>query len=216
MAITHHPDISMLMSCSAGSQPEVFAAIMASHLAMCPSCQRDVRRMEEIGATLFEALPPAPVDAAAPVVTARANEADDGDVRRPATRVGDIPYPLAEALGISDLDRVPWKMLAPGIWHHQLPLTKGAKGDLRLVKVAPGKQIPEHGHGGEELTLLLRGSYRDEFGHFQRGDVADLDDSVEHKPIADPKDGCICLIATERQARFKGLIARILQPFTGM
>ena len=65
-----------------------------------------------------------------------------------------------------------------------LPLT-GA-GKLRLLKVAPGHGIPEHGHGGAELTLVLRGSFHDETGRYARGDVADLDETVEHQPVADP------------------------------
>jgi len=76
--------------------------------------------------------------------------------------------------------------------------------------------MPEHGHGGSELTLLLRGSYRDEVGHFARGDLADLDETVEHQPVADPETGCICLIGTESKARFKSLFARLLQPLTGL
>lgn len=216
MAIKHHPDIAMLMSCSAGSQPEVFAAVMASHLAMCPQCAREVQRMEEIGAALFDTLPAERVGGAAPLAAARAREADNPETIESIPTKSDIPFPLAGALRVTDLDQVPWKRLAPGIWHYPLTLSEGAHGDLRLIKVAPGKELPEHGHGGEELTLLLRGSYRDEIGVFRRGDVADLDDSVEHKPIADPVEGCICLVATEKQARFKGLIARILQPFTGM
>ena len=67
------------------------------------------------------------------------------------------------------------------MWDHPLPLA-GA-GKLRLLKVAPGHGIPEHGHGGAELTLVLRGSFHDETGRYARGDVADLDETVEHQPV---------------------------------
>ena len=40
MAITHHPAPESLMSCSAGSMPEAFAAVMASHIAMCPTAAK--------------------------------------------------------------------------------------------------------------------------------------------------------------------------------
>lgn len=217
MAITHHPDISMLMSCSAGSQPEVFAAIMASHISMCPKCAREVSRMEKIGAALFDQLPPTAVAKPAPVVAARAAEADHGPTTSaPPKADPDVPFPLVDTLGITSLDRIPWKWLAPGVWHYRMPLSPGAKGDLRLLKVAPGVAIPEHGHGGEELTLLLRGSYSDEHGRYHTGDVSDMDPSVEHAPVADPKEGCICLVAVEKQARFKSFLPRILQPWTGL
>ena len=171
--------------------------------------------MQEVGAALFQSLEPTAVSRQAPIAAARAAEADAGASASPAPNRGDVPLHLVPFVGIS-LDDVPWKPLAPGIWHCPLPLSKGAKGDLRLIKVAPGKVLPEHGHRGEELTLLLRGSYRDETGTYAAGDIADLDESIEHKPVADAETGCICLIASEKKARFKGLIARLMQPFIGM
>jgi putative transcriptional regulator len=214
MAIKHHPDIATLMSCAAGSQPEALAAVMACHLAKCPACADEVARMAEIGVALFDKLEPAQLSAAAPVIAARAAEADVVPAAAEAS-AGDVPFPIADRVGAS-LDLVPWRMIGPGLWHYPIPLSKGASGDLRLFKVAPGKKLPDHGHRGEELTLLLRGSYHDELGTFEEGDIADLDDEVEHQPVADEISGCICLIASERKARFKGLIARLMQPFIGV
>lgn len=226
MTITHHPDVSSLMSCAAGSQPEAQAAVIAAHVSMCPRCQKELRRMELIGAALFESITPAPIRSQVPVAAARAQEADLGtpsgnaDAPRaagPSTTSAEamIPHPLRAILK-SGLADIPWKRLAPGIWHYPIPLSAGAKGQLRLVKVAPGTAIPEHGHGGEEVTLLLEGSYADELGEFRRGDISDLDEEIEHHPVADAKEGCICLVATEKAARFKGFLARMLQPLTGM
>lgn len=214
MTITHHPDIATLMSCAAGSQPEALAAIVASHIAMCPACAAEVGRMQEIGVALFAGLSPAPVGRDAPIAALGAREAESEPPPAPV-EPGDVPAPIAPLVG-AHLDDIRWTPIAPGMWQHRVPLSRGAKGDLRLIKIAPGKKIPEHGHGGEELTLLLRGSYRDELGTFRTGDVADLDTDVEHHPIADPVEGCICLIAHEKRARFKGLIARLMQPFIGI
>ena len=102
------------------------------------------------------------------------------------------------------------------MWHVPLQLSPGAKGDLRLIKIAPGQVMPEHGHGGSELSLILDGSYTDAMGRFGVGDLADLDEEVEHKPAADRKTGCVCLIAVEQKARLKGLFARMVQPFVGL
>lgn len=214
MAIKHHPDIATLMSCSAGSQPEALAAVVACHLAACTRCAAEVKRMSEIGVAMFDKLAPAPLAHDAPTMAARAAEADI-PVAAPHAVAGDVPYPIAHRVGNS-LEAIAWKRIGPGIWHFPIPLSKGATGDLRLVKVAPGKELPEHGHRGEELTLLLRGSYHDEIGTFEEGDIADLDDEVEHRPVADEVTGCICLIANEKKARFKGLIARLMQPFIGV
>jgi putative transcriptional regulator len=214
MTITHHPDISTLMSCAAGSQPEVFAAVVASHLSQCPECAREVAKMQDIGVALFDALPPAPMGGDAPVVAARAGEADAEPERRCGKLGGEVPAPLQPLLG-DCLASVPWKRAAPSIWQYRVPLSKTACGDLRLVKVAPGTRLPRHGHGGSELTLILAGSYHDELGTFSTGDLADHDNDVVHQPIADEKTGCICLIATDCKLAYKGFIARLLQPLLG-
>ena len=79
---------------------------------------------------------------------------------------------------------------------------------LALLKVAPGRNVPEHGHGGAEITLVLRGSFRDGTGRYHRGDVADLDETVAHQPIAEAGDDCICLVASEQPEQWRGLMAR--------
>jgi hypothetical protein len=46
------------------------------------------------------------------------------------------------------------------------------------------------------------------------GDVADLDETVEHRPVADPPD-CVW-VASETPARFHRLFARLIQPLHGL
>jgi putative transcriptional regulator len=211
MTIRHHADDATLMSYAAGALPEALAAVLAAHLALCPRCREEVARLDRIGASLFERLAPVPmIRPASPVRPAeRASPSAETEQR------GDVPGPLRRLIG-PRLDDVPWRRLGIGIWHYRLPLSASAKGDLRLYKVAPGQPLSEHGHGGDELTLLLRGCYRDEIGEFRTGDLADLDEDQEHRPLADPKEGCICLIGHTEPTRFKGLIPRLVQRLTGI
>ena len=211
MTISRHLDDTTLMSFAAGSLPEALAAVAASHIAVCPVCAREVRRMERVGAALFAGLETAALARPAPVIALRRAQADNVP-EAPAVGNDDVPAPLARLIG-GDLDAVKWRRLGLGVWHVKLPT---ARGDLRLLKVGPGRRMPEHGHGGSELTLMLRGSYTDETGVYRQGDVADLDTEIEHTPVADAFTGCICLIASEKPARFRGLIPRIVQPLTGM
>lgn len=200
MTITHHPDISTLMCCAAGSQPEAFAAVVASHLALCPECRAEVRHMQEIGVALFDKLEPVPVSCQPPVVAMRASEADVASTPSDREAIADIcktgvPMPLAKHVGCC-LHDVPWQTVAPGIATYTIPLSQGCCGTLKLVMVQPGVALPRHGHQGAELTLVLTGSYTDEIGTFRPGDVADLDEEVTHKPVACPRDGCVCLTAS--------------------
>ncbi|MEL6297439.1 MAG: ChrR family anti-sigma-E factor [Pseudomonadota bacterium] len=207
--IAHHPDHATLMSFAAGALPESLAAVVATHNAMCPSCRAEVRRMERVGAALMSAMEKQSV---APVPQA-ALSMPQADAARDAEPVSDDPI---ERLVGSSLEDVKWKRLGLGVWHYPIETKSPDGGDLRLIKVQKGQAMPEHGHGGSELTLVLDGSYTDEIGTFGAGDVADLDDTIEHRPIADSDTGCICLIASERKARFTGVIGRLLQPFTGI
>jgi putative transcriptional regulator len=216
MTIKHHLDPATLMSCAAGSQPEALAAVVASHLSVCPHCRSELRKFERIGEALFDNLVPTPVIKQAPIVAMRS--LDSAGVVASSAELdaqGDLPAPIRE-LAHGKFDEIAWRRLGPGVWHYPLPLSDNAQGDLRLLKVAPGVAMPEHGHGGSELTLILRGSYSDVFGTFRSGDVADLGDDVDHRPVADPIEGCICLIASDRKAKFKGLVARMVQPLTGL
>lgn len=215
MKITHHPGHESLMSCSAGSMPEAFAAVMASHIEVCQTCRADLAIMEDIGVSLFGNISPQAMSREAPVMEFRRSESDVDSLPPVSIVKGDVPLPLQQRIG-AYLDDIPWKTMAPGVKHHQIELSQGALGDLRLIKVAPGHALPEHGHGGSELTLVLRGSYKDQTGEYKAGDLADLDDSIEHSPVAHPVDGCICLIATDRKIRFKSVFAKLLQPLTGM
>ena len=212
--IQHHLDDATLMSYSAGSLPEALSAVVAAHLGMCTRCAAAVQQMDDIGAALFAKLAPASLNQSAPVMELRRQEADPAvAIEQPRAGVNAEVPPALARLVAGTLDTIPWRRLGLGVWHHRLPCSDG---DLRLLKVAAGRRMPEHGHGGCELTLMLRGAYADETGVYRPGDVADLDANIEHMPIADAQMGCICLIASEKPAKFKNLIPRLVQPLTGM
>ena len=215
--IKHHADDATLMSYSAGTLGEALSAVVANHVAMCPQCRSELTKMDRVGGFLLSQIHTCPMVATAPPAPQlEKTTRDEGDhVLAAIERSGDMPGPLSRLAG-SDLGSVRWRRLGYGVWHLPLALKSKASGDLRLIKVAPGQAIFEHGHGGTELTLILSGSYRDELGRFGVGDLADLDGEVEHRPVADKNTGCVCLIASEAKARFKNVIARMAQPFIGL
>lgn len=214
MTINHHPDYSTLMSYAAGSLPEPLSAVVAAHIEQCPECAREVKAMELIGAAMFERLDPAPIKACGTDASQTGSFEPIASVVRDS-ELSEHETTLSAIIG-GELQEIQWKRLGFGIWHYPIKLSPGCKGDLRLLKVAPGQVMPEHGHGGSELTLILAGSYSDEFGKYRVGDVSDLGDDIEHRPVTDPDQGCICLIASDRKARFKDVLSRIIQPLTGL
>jgi putative transcriptional regulator len=210
MTITHHLDDATLMSFAAGSLPESLSAVAAAHVAMCGRCRREVAALERLGGALLAGLPSADLDRSTLVPPAGAM------IRRAASSRGgsasEVPAPLIGLVG-GDLDALRWRWLGLGVWHLRLSLA--GRGALSLLKVSPGRAIPEHRHAGSELTLVLRGSFEDATGRYRPGDVADLDDSIAHTPVAGPGADCICVVASEKPAHFRGLLARMIQPRHG-
>ena len=219
MTIRHHLDDSTLLAYAAASLPQGMALLVACHLHDCPRCRQTLLQAEAVGGALLEALEPAPLDARAlQVVMARLDApenklSENTAAAAPAVRHSDLPVPLQQHLS-GDLASLPWRRLGYGMQHIDLKLA--GPGTTRLLKIAPGISVPHHTHGGNELTLILQGSYADEIGRFCAGDVADLDDTVQHQPIVDTDQDCICLIATDAPLRFSGLMGRLAQPFIGM
>jgi putative transcriptional regulator len=212
--MSHHPDDATLMSFAAGSLAEPLGLVVATHCAVCSACAAEVKFLERIGSALFAGLEPQAMSRPAPLMELRSREAD-AVVSAAGAGNSEIPQPLRDLVG-ERLDDIAWQRLGLGVWHAPVLHHKPTRGDIRLLRVEPGRAMPEHGHGGSELTMILRGSYHDQIGQFGPGDVADLGDDVEHKPIADAQTGCICIIASDKQAVFKGFFARLIQPLTGI
>jgi putative transcriptional regulator len=92
-----------------------------------------------------------------------------------------------------------------------LPTSRDATA--RLLYIPAGAAVPDHGHRGTELTLVLQGAFVDETARFGRGDIEIANEDMHHMPVADIGEDCICLAATDAPLRFRGLIPRIAQPF---
>jgi putative transcriptional regulator len=81
------------------------------------------------------------------------------------------------------------------------------------LRIKAGRSIPSHTHRGPEVTLVLDGGFSDQRGHYSRGDVCVADDTVEHRPVADPDGECLCLALSGGPIRFKGWLGSLLAPF---
>jgi putative transcriptional regulator len=215
--IEHHPDISTLMAFSAGTLDMPYATVIATHLAMSDGGREMLRHIETIGGALLSAEPAADLSAGA--LDRLLGSLDDSPNVEPDTRPADngasVPLPLQRFLP-NGLEGVRWKWTGPGVATADLAWGDDGKSRLMLLRVAGGRRVPEHGHGGHELTLILQGAYRDRFGVFARGDIADHDEDVEHQPIAEPGEDCISLVAVDARLTFRGRLMRTLQPLFGI
>ncbi len=216
MKITHHIDDATVVAYAAATLPEAHMILVASHLAYCSHCRIAVRRAEAFGGELMMEQPEAPVsDMCRSATLASLDAIQPAKVSR-KENASNLPMALARMVEGMSLEELPWKKKGPGLSVYEVPMAQKSNAKLMFLNIAPGRAMPEHGHGGEELTLVLKGSYADRFGRFCAGDIADLDEEVEHKPITDAVEGCICVIAVEAPTVFKPFWARLMQPFIGI
>jgi putative transcriptional regulator len=210
----------MLMDYAAGSLTEAPALLVATHLALCPDCRGRVSTLEALGGVLLEELAPAPMDAdCLDAVLARLDDPDSGEPApgrspyrtAPKATQPRLPEPLRSYAG-GDAEAISWRRLISGIEEHDLPIA-GPSLKARLYRIAPGVVIPRHTHGKSEMLLVLEGGFSDQRGHFARGDVAISDHTVDHAPMADQGEPCICLAVIEGPLTLTGPIGRWLNRF---
>jgi putative transcriptional regulator len=75
-----------------------------------------------------------------------------------------------------------------------------------LLRLDPGETAPTHHHGRRDVTVVLVGTYADEYGMYERGDIAFAEPGMKHQPRAVGDRTCVCLLATESGKPISGLL----------
>ncbi|MDD9718908.1 ChrR family anti-sigma-E factor [Dinoroseobacter sp. PD6] len=217
--IKHHLNDALLMAYSAGTLPEAFSLVVATHISMCDDCRAALAAHDAVGGALLEdtaevELAPEALDKCLAAIQALPPK---GPIKLPksmtngaAPRSSVFPSPLAEYVQ-GDVEDVNWRSVGLGVRQAILPTSKEAS--VRLLYIPAGAEVPDHGHHGTELTLVLQGAFRDEFDRFGPGDIEVADPNVEHTPVAEAGEACICLAATDAPLKFRSILPKIAQPF---
>ena len=216
MTIQHHINDPLLVSYASGGLSEGWSLLVATHAVLCPTCRDRVSAAEAIGGALIEALEPVPLShcAYADVIgRLDSNITVEMDVtEKPVALVeSSLPEPLRSYALVSQDEVLPWRRLGMGAFHipiHMQDTTMSA----RLLRIPAGRPVPEHGHGGLELTLVLSGEFMDGEERFGPGDVQEANEDLVHTPHAVAGEDCICLAITDAPLIFSSRIVRMMQP----
>jgi putative transcriptional regulator len=198
--ITHHLSDQLLIGYSAGSLPEAFNLVVATHLSMCDECRAAAQSFDSIGGALLHAQPTEELSDASLAKT-MALIAKGPKSAAPKPVGGDVPDPLSAYIG-GGLSDVKWRPIGLGVRQAVLKTSRAATA--RLLYIPAGAAVPDHGHRGTELTLVLQ-------GRFAAGDVEVADEDLQHRPVAEIGHDCICLAATDAPLRFSAWIPRVAQ-----
>lgn len=221
-APSHHLSTELLLDYAAGTLDEATSLMVATHLTLCPTCRQTLAAMENVGGAILNESAPVELadDAFENVMAALDKDALDKDAsgqtlhpRRVKVANDNPSFPtiLQDYVG-GDLDSVNWKKIGMGVETSEIGISDGAKRAF-LLKVPAGKAVPQHTHDGNEFVMVLRGSYTDEAGQFGPGDVEIADGDVDHRPVADAGEDCICLVVLDAPVRLTGTLGPLLNMF---
>lgn len=213
MTIRHHLSDPLLMAYSAAALPEAFSLVVATHVSLCDECRARLMTFDAIGGAMIDDADGARMAEGSLEATLARIAAPPQDAAPALSRCvtgGLFPAPLRDYVG-GDLAAVKWRPVGMGA--RQAILKTEAGATVRLLHIPAGQALPDHGHRGMELTLVLQGAFRDTADRFGPGDVEIATEELDHTPIAEAGADCICLTATDAPLRFNRLIPRIAQPF---
>ena len=213
MSIEHHPKNEILAAFAAGTLDHGQHIAIATKLVACRQCKNFVRLMEQVGGVVLTELPPATMSNLALVeVEARLNESV-----RPAAAPVSSTLPETEVPGLPKFVRRyqfgTWKWIAPSVHLRPIELPYASETRVFLLKSGPGTKMLQHTHTGIEMTCVLAGAFRQDGAHYGPGDFDLGDETIDHQPVVEQSQDCICLVAMQGELQLKGLIGRMVQPF---
>ena len=206
-----HPDQFMLADYAAGTLPGAVALPLVVHLEHCGQCRSETQQLEEVGARLFEGLDPVPVneDALEQLMLRLEDDSVQPALGAIPVRSG-LPRVL-QGLVPDGLDALAWKRIG------SLRSSRLHFGDPRrevaLQHISAGGKVPQHGHRGAEITVVIHGSFSDQDGCYRPGDFLMRGPDDAHRPVAAQDGVCLCLAVLDAPLRFQGLLGRIVNPF---
>lgn len=202
MTITQHPTDETLAKFAAGHLDEGRSRVIAVHVVMCAECRRWEARLRALGGVLL-------ADAEPTALSDRALEKALAMLGTDST----LPRHSHQPPSLRTYADGKWKWMGPGVRWQPISAPDDESARVFLLKAAPGTRMPHHTHTGTELTLVLSGAFSHVGGRYGPGDIDEADGSVEHQPIVELGEDCICLVAMEGKLQLLGLVGRVLQPF---
>ena len=220
--VSFHPDSRFLTDFSTGSLALSEALCVSAHLHYCGKCRARVQQLTDVGSHLFTRLEPevpgveddfdALMERIEREETASVAEPSQPAVKEapPSTAGGWMPAVLGK-LFQRGLDSLDWVQLGRSL--RIAPVDVGDESrETALYDIRAGGRMPEHEHRGEEITVLLKGSFSDQDGKYSEGDFVVRNAGEPHQPTATQDTDCVCLVSLERPVRARSFLYRLLEP----
>jgi putative transcriptional regulator len=195
---------------AAGTLSAPLHSLVGAHLELSPRNRGYVRSLETLKADGLLECEPKPLRNRDSALAAILSGHAAPEAAPPADDV--FPVSLRRYLDVGS-QQVPWRFRLPGVKEYRV--ADSDRGEAVLYWIRAGRGMPSHTHEGLEVTLVLRGGFTDPDGHYRRGDIAVADSEVDHHPVADDDEDCICFAVTDAPLTLTGPIARLFRKIRG-
>lgn len=196
---------------------------MAAHLEFCAKCRAHVQQLSDLGAQIMARIAPEQaVEADDDGFDRLMQKIDSGQAQEQAevsapvmaaTPANGVTLPrVVQKLAQGSLQSLNWVQLGKSLRIAPVNVGDGVR-QTSLYDIRAGGQMPEHEHRGEEITVLLKGSFSDAEGKYVRGDFVVRHAGEKHQPTATMDTDCICLVSLERPVKPSSIWYRLLEPF---
>jgi len=210
-APTHHPPGELLIDHAAGALTPAEMLLIALHLEACPDCRAAAHTALSAGGALLDAIEPMALPPASFQRVLRAiDEAPvsiESVIRSAPTFAVNWPAPLRDRL--AEAGHAPWRKLPAGFRALRIPFED--QSSRVWVVSAPGGRGPlAHSHVADEWTVVLEGGFTDETGTYAAGDFAYMGVGEQHRMIAEPGEGCVCVLLVREKPRYLTLMGKLM------
>ncbi|WP_346836622.1 ChrR family anti-sigma-E factor [Microbulbifer sp. SAOS-129_SWC] len=220
--IRHHPDQNMLLEYAAGNLPWAVGLAVSAHLQLCPQCRQQRDNLNRVGGQLLEHGEPQPIaDDALQRLFGRIEHGEE----QPAPQVQEAAKvdPPVKDPALTNLPKVigklvsnswplKWKRVSPALKMSRLK-TGQDRYEVSFHRIGAGGRTAEHDHRGQEIVLVLHGSFSDADGVYTPGDFLVREPGEVHRPIATQDRECLCLSVLEAPVAVTGVIGWLVNPF---
>lgn len=221
--IRHHPDNDILLEYSAGTLPWAVSLAVSAHLQLCPQCRQQHQQHNHLGGELLDDSDPQQVSSdALQHLMARIDSSDERP--EPAKKPQEQPPKVRYSdPALRRLPRIVRKLVDdnwPLRWNRVSPALKMSRlqsgqdhYEVAFHRICRGGKTAEHDHRGQEVVLVLYGSFSDADGVYAPGDFLVREPGEVHRPIATQDRECLCLSVVEAPVAVTGLLGWLVNPF---
>ena len=171
--IKHHPSDDILAQFASAQLPVAVSVAVSIHVEMCTCCQEKVAKFTEQAANTNLAVS----EGEDALLSSELDEMFEQITQDKS--VDSTPVRMTQVLKWSDKEIIMPSALRQLEFSDWSGLGKVSRSRVKLddednrsslLHIEAGGQIPAHTHTGQELTVLLEGSFKDEMGEYHRGD----------------------------------------------